>query len=111
MEIRPVTDDYAVSGQIEPADVQAVKDAGYRSIICNRPDSEDGAVPHDAIEAAARDAGLAFRYIPAISGQLTQANADDVAAALDELEGPVFAYCRSGARSTNLYMMAKQAQG
>jgi protein tyrosine phosphatase (PTP) superfamily phosphohydrolase (DUF442 family) len=33
---------------------------------------------------------------------------DDTTKALGELEGPVFAYCRSGARSTNLYMMAKQ---
>jgi uncharacterized protein (TIGR01244 family) len=110
MEIRQVTEGFGVAGQIAPADVASIKAAGYRSIICNRPDNEDGAVPHERIEAAAREAGLTFRYIPAISGQLTPANVDDTAKALGELEGPVFAYCRSGARSTNLYMMAKQAQ-
>jgi protein tyrosine phosphatase (PTP) superfamily phosphohydrolase (DUF442 family) len=31
-----------------------------------------------------------------------------MADALDEMEGPIFAYCRSGARSTNLYMMARE---
>ncbi|MBO6718239.1 MAG: TIGR01244 family phosphatase [Rhizobiaceae bacterium] len=108
MEIRQVAEAFAVSGQIAPADVAAIKAAGYRSIICNRPDNEEGAVPHEQIEAAAKEAGLAFRYLPAISGQLTQANVDDTAKALGELEGPVFAYCRSGARSTNLYTMAKQ---
>jgi uncharacterized protein (TIGR01244 family) len=108
MDIRQVEDGFGVSGQIAPADVASIKAAGYRSIICNRPDSEDGAVPHEEIEAAAREAGLTFRYIPAISGQLTPANVDDTTKALGELEGPVFAYCRSGARSTNLYMMAKQ---
>ena len=39
---------------------------------------------------------------------------DDVAAmadALEELEGPVFAYCRSGTRSTNLFMAVQQSKG
>jgi uncharacterized protein (TIGR01244 family) len=111
MEIRPVADGYSVSGQIQPVDVKAIKDAGFRSIICNRPDSEDGAVPHDQIEAAAREAGLAYRFLPVISGQLTQDNVADQAKALDEMEGPVFAYCRSGARCTNLYMLVQQARG
>ncbi len=108
MDIRQVADGFSVSGQIAAADVQAIKDAGFRSIICNRPDNEEGAVPHEQIEAAARAAGLTFRYVPAISGQLTPANVEETASALSELEGPIFAYCRSGARSTNLYMMAKQ---
>lgn len=108
MDIRQVAQDFSVSGQISPADVANIKAAGFRSIICNRPDQEDGAVPHQTIEAAAREAGLAFRYIPAVSGQLTMADVGDTAAALNDLEGPVFAYCRSGARSFNLYMMAKQ---
>ncbi|MEX0957475.1 MAG: TIGR01244 family sulfur transferase [Rhizobiaceae bacterium] len=108
MDIRQVAQDFSVSGQIDPADIATIKAAGFRSIICNRPDHEDGAVPHQTIEAAAREAGLAFRYIPAVSGQLTMTDVDDTATALNDLEGPVFAYCRSGARSTNLYMMAKQ---
>ena len=31
-----------------------------------------------------------------------------MAEALDEIPGPVFAYCRTGARSTNIYMAARQ---
>ncbi|MBO6900142.1 MAG: TIGR01244 family phosphatase [Rhizobiaceae bacterium] len=108
MEIRQVADGFSVSPQISASDVPAIKQAGFRSIICNRPDNEDGAVPHGEVESAAKDAGVNFRYLPAISGQLTQANVDEMAAALSELEGPVLAYCRSGARSTNLYMMASQ---
>ncbi|MDE3029426.1 MAG: TIGR01244 family phosphatase, partial [Paracoccaceae bacterium] len=40
MEIRALTPDYAVSPQIEPADVAAIKAAGYTTVICNRPDRE-----------------------------------------------------------------------
>ena len=68
--------------------------------------------PWEAIEkrvkAAAEAAGREFRYIPVISGQITEENVADQAAALEDLEGPVFAYCRSGARCTNLYALIQE---
>ena len=110
MEYRQITDRYSVSGQITPEDVAAVKAAGFRSIICNRPDAEDGAVHHNEVEHAAKAAGLTFRYIPVVSGNITPENVQEQAEALADLEGPVFAYCRSGARCSNLYMMVQQAR-
>ena len=53
MEIRQVTDDYAVSGQIAVDDIRAIKEAGYRSIICNRPDDEQPGHPTAADIAVA----------------------------------------------------------
>lgn len=112
MEYRQIAEDYSVSGQIEPQDIADVKAAGFKSVICNRPDGEQPGQPSaDSVRAEAQAAGLAFRYIPVISGQMTAQNVADQAAALDELEGPVFAYCRSGARCTNLYAAIRQAEG
>ncbi|MDG4889164.1 MULTISPECIES: TIGR01244 family sulfur transferase [unclassified Mesorhizobium] len=112
MEYRQISEDYSVSGQIQPEDIVAIKDAGFKSVICNRPDDEQPGQPSaDSVKAAAEAAGLAFRYIPVISGQLTMDNVEDQAEALDELEGPVFAYCRSGARCTNLYGLIQQQRG
>jgi len=112
MEYRQISDDYSVSGQIQPEDIAAIKDAGFKSVICNRPDDEQPGQPAaSSIQAAAEVAGLAFRYIPVISGQITMDNVEDQATALDELEGPVFAYCRSGARCTNLYGLIQQQRG
>ncbi|WP_217570132.1 TIGR01244 family sulfur transferase [Mesorhizobium sp. GbtcB19] len=112
MEYRQISDDYSVSGQIQPQDIAAIKDAGFKSVICNRPDDEQPGQPSaESVQAAAEAAGLAFRYIPVISGQITMDNVEDQAAALDELEGPVFAYCRSGARCTNLYGLIQQQRG
>jgi uncharacterized protein (TIGR01244 family) len=109
MEYRQISDDYSVSAQILPDDVEAVKTAGFRSIICNRPDDEQPGQPSAAsVKQAAEAAGLEFRYIPVISGQITQQNVADQAAALEELDGPVFAYCRSGARCTNLYGLIQE---
>ena len=111
MEIRQITEDYSVAPQIGIEHVALIKAAGFKSVIANRPDTEDGAVPHDAIADAAAEAGLEFRYIPVISGQMTQENVDDQAAALAELPKPVLAYCRSGTRCTNLYALVQQQKG
>ncbi|RUM96144.1 TIGR01244 family phosphatase [Pseudaminobacter arsenicus] len=111
MEYRPISDEFSVSGQISADQISTIKAAGFKSIICNRPDNEQPGQPSAAeIRKAAEAAGLGFRYVPVISGQ--PATPDDVAAmaaALEELEGPVFAYCRSGARSTNLFIAVQQA--
>lgn len=111
MEFRQITEDYFVSPQIAIEHVAQIKEAGFKSIIANRPDSEDGAVPHDEIAAAAAEAGLEFRYIPVISGHITDENVADQKAALAELPKPVLAYCRSGTRCTNLYALVEQLQG
>ena len=112
MEYREISEDYSVSGQIQPEDVAAIKAAGFKSVICNRPDDEQPGQPSaDTVKAAVEAAGLTFRYIPVISGQMTAENVDDQAEALDELDGPVFAYCRSGARCTNLFVAIQQSRG
>ena len=109
MEYRQITDEYAVSGQINPDDIAAIKAAGFRSIICNRPDDEQPGQPSAAeIAVAAAAAEMIFRYIPFNSGQMTPEDVLKMTEALDEIPGPVFAFCRSGARSTNIFMAAEQ---
>lgn len=109
MEYRQISDSYSVSGQILPEDIAAVRAAGFKSVICNRPDNEQPGQPTAAsVKAAAQAAGLEFRYIPVVSGQITEENVADQAAALEGLKGPVFAYCRSGARCTNLYALINE---
>jgi uncharacterized protein (TIGR01244 family) len=108
MDIRQVTDDYAVSAQIAADDISAIKEAGFRSIICNRPDNEQPGQPSASeIAVAAQAAELVFRHIPFVSGQMTEDDVAKMVEALDEIPGPVFAYCRSGARSTNIFLAAK----
>ena len=111
MDYRQINDDYAVAGQITADQVADIKAAGFKSVICNRPDGEQPGQPTAAeIKIAVEAAGLTFRHIPVVSGQITGDDVEKTASALDELEGPVFAYCRSGTRCTNLFMMARQAR-
>ena len=110
MNSQKVTDDFTVSPQILPDDVHDIARAGFKSIICNRPDGESpDQTPYFVIEAKAKAAGLEFRYLPVISGAMTQDDVDAMASALEELPVPVFAYCRSGTRCGVLYR-AVQAQ-
>ncbi|MBC2885591.1 TIGR01244 family phosphatase [Ochrobactrum sp. CM-21-5] len=105
MDIRLIDDNYSVTGQIAPDDVRDIAAEGFQTIICNRPDGEGGAEQPEFAEIArvAEKAGIATYYIPVVGGQLTQDDVDAMAEALAAAEGPVLAYCRSGARSTNIY--------
>ena len=107
MEIRAITPDYAVSPQIEPGDLPAIKAAGYVTVIDNRPDGEIPPHLHTAaMRAAAEALGLAFVANPVIGGALTMDNVTAQAAAIAASSGPVFAYCASGNRSSVVWALA-----
>ena len=72
MRITEITPDYSVSPQIAAADVAEIAALGFRSIMCNRPDGEDPDQPPAAeIRAEAERLGLAFAYVPVVSGAIT----------------------------------------
>ncbi len=108
MDIRRVADEISVSPQIAAADVAAIGEAGFRTIICNRPDGEGADQPtFEEIEAAARAAGLEAHYIPIAGGIVRDEDAAAFARALREAPGPILAYCRTGTRSATLWSLAE----
>ena len=99
MDIRAITPDYAVSPQIEPGDLPAIKAAGYVTVIDNRPDGEIPPNLHSSeMRRAAEALGLVFVVNPVIGGQITMDNVTAQGAAIAGSSGPVFAYCASGNR-------------
>ena len=111
MDIRRVTPDLAVSPQISPEEVAAVKAAGFASIVCNRPDGESFDQPAFAeVEAAAEAAGLATLFLPVAGGGMTQGHVDAMAQAWPDLPKPVLAYCRSGTRSITLWALSQRGE-
>jgi len=107
MDIRPLTDSYSVTPQITPEDLAAIKAAGYRTVICNRPDPE---IPEDlhaeTMRAAVEAAGLRFVLNPVFPGQLTMENVEIQRDTIDTAPGPVLAYCASGNRSSIVWALA-----
>lgn len=108
MDIKKITDGLSVSPQITAADLPTIKAAGFRSVICNRPDAEAGDQPgHEEIHEAAMAEGMEFRFLPVTPGIVTDDTADGFGAALTELPGPVLAYCRTGTRSATLWSLSQ----
>lgn len=106
MDIRALTDAYAVSPQIDIQDLAAIKEAGFTTVIDNRPDSEiPGHLSAEVMARAARALGLTFVINPLIPGSFTPDNIRIQAEACQGATGPVFAYCASGNRCSVIWAM------
>lgn len=101
----------SVSGQLSPADVPALIQAGVTLLVCNRPDGEDpGQPPLSAIARAAQSGGAQVLSLPFQGGALPADFPAELAAALARHQR-VHAFCRSGTRSTFLWAAARLEQG
>jgi uncharacterized protein (TIGR01244 family) len=108
MDIRPISETFAVSPQIAPEDVAEIKAAGFATVVCNRPDVEiPPEVQADAIRAAVEAAGLRFVMNPLSHGSLSMDHVETQGRALTGSDGPVFAYCASGNRSAILWALSQ----
>ncbi|MGR3503574.1 TIGR01244 family sulfur transferase [Pseudaestuariivita sp.] len=108
MDIRQITPTYAVTEQITPDDVPAIKDAGFTAVICNRPDAEvPPALSAATLQAAVEGAGLAFHVLPLTHQTMHAENVARHAELAASAPGPVLAYCASGTRSTVVWALGQ----
>ena len=111
MDVKRINGHVSVAPQINPEDVAAIKAQGFVAIINNRPDGEspdqaDGAT----IEKAAHEAGLSYHYIPLGREGVSPDMVEKTREVLEGSNGPVFAYCRSGTRSTTLWALSQAGE-
>ena len=110
--IRQLDDRTMVSGQLTPDQVADLKAQGVTLLVNNRPDNEDEGQPQSSdMEAAAKAAGIEYRHIPIRYG----IGPSDVEAMRDAMhaagDGKLLAFCRSGARSTFAWALARREEG
>jgi len=111
LDLRRLTPSYGVAPQITPADLPAIKAAGYVMVIDNRPDTEIGAdLAAEAMAQAAAALGLQFVANPVTPGSFTPDLVARQRAAMAAAGGPVFAYCASGNRSTIVWELVHAGQ-
>lgn len=109
--MRQLDDRTFVSGQIRPEDVAGLKAKGVSMIVNNRPDGEDPGQPRAAdIEAAAEEAGIAYRFVPIQRG-IGPADVECMQEAMDAAGGKLLVFCRSGNRSALAWAVARRDQG
>ena len=110
--MRQLDETVAVSGQITPGDIAALKGEGVTMIVNNRPDGEDPGQPLAAdIQRAAEQAGIDYRFVPIARGigpAESEAMRDAIA---DAGQGKLLAFCRSGTRSALAWALARKAGG
>lgn len=106
MDVRTLTPQQSVGPQITLEDVAALKAAGFTTLINNRPDEEivvTGGPSSEAVAAAAEEAGLSYHYVPIPGAGFGPEQVYAMRDLIELAEGPVFAYCRSGTRSSNVW--------
>lgn len=107
-QVQPLSADVCVAPQLDPAAMAWAAQAGFKSIVNNRPDFEGGPdqPTSAAIEAAAKAAGLQYVHQPVHPALQTPEDIARFAALLDELPRPILAFCRTGTRSGKLFRAA-----
>jgi uncharacterized protein (TIGR01244 family) len=110
--IRQLDDRLWVSGQVAPHEIGELAKQGVTMLVNNRPDGEEPGQPlAGAIEAAAADAGIGYRFMPIIRG-IGPADVEAMQEAMRETgDGKLLAFCRSGTRSAMTLALAKRDGG
>jgi len=110
LPLQALTPDVCVAPQLTPEAMAEAAAAGFKSVVNNRPDFEHGPdqPTSAAIQAAAEAAGLEYRHLPVAGGYQSPEEIAAFAELLAELPRPLLAFCRSGARSTRLFLQAQQ---
>ena len=111
-ELIPLAPGFSVTGRLDRADIEALAEAGVRTIINNRPDGEDpGQLPAAEARKLAEAKGIAYHHIPITAASLSRGDVDAFAATLQAAAGPIVAHCRSGTRSTLLWALTRLRDG
>ena len=105
---RKVAEGFYVAPQLEPDDFAEAAAMGIKTVINNRPDGEAHDQLSDAEARAAAEAhGLAYVYVPVVTGGIFPDHIAEMKEAIDSHDGPFVAYCRSGTRSCHLWALVE----
>jgi uncharacterized protein (TIGR01244 family) len=110
LPLQALTPDICAAPQLSPEAMAEAAAMGFKSVVNNRPDFEHGPdqPTSAAIEAAAKAVGLEYRHLPVAGGYQSPEEIAAFAQLLQDLPRPLLVFCRSGARSTRLFVQAQQ---
>ena len=109
MQWKELDQQVTVAPQIRPEDVAHIAAAGYRVVMCNRPDGEEAGQPDwDDIVEACEHNGLVAKYVPQADRSPTDYAVNNFAKVMRETEGRVLAFCRTGTRCELIWREVKK---
>lgn len=106
MNITQLAENYSVSPQIEVKDIAQIKAMGFDGIICNRPNGEESTQPlYDELMLEADAQGIDIIAIPMNGPDVSMPMVQQFNQFVGEHDN-VFAFCRTGNRSSLLWKAA-----
>lgn len=107
---KKLADEIAVCAFVPPEELAELA-TRFRTIINNRPDSEEPGQPSSAeIGAEARRLGLDYVHIPIVHGQIGDEQVAAFGKAVSNRRGPVLAFCKTGRRAAMLWALSQAGQ-
>ena len=98
----------SVAGQMTTDKFQQLIKAGFKSVIVNRPDQEQGnTISVTQLRQIAEQSQISVIYQPILSGKISQTDVIEFAKYYNELPKPILMVCRSGSHSSILFNQAK----
>lgn len=92
-----------VGAQLKKLDLLLLKEAGIKTIICNRPDNEDVLQTNFSdIENEALKYNIKAIFLPFTMPTLEKTHVFSMKKLLENSEKPIYAYCGSGGRVVKL---------
>lgn len=99
----------SVSGEMTQDKFQQLIKQGFKSVIVNRPDQEQGnTVRVDQLRNIAEQSKVSVIYQPVTSSKISETDVVEFAKYYNELPKPILMVCKSGIRSSLLFNQAKQ---
>ena len=103
-----LTESLSVAAQITPHDIAELAAQGFTTVVCNRPDGESlGQAGMDEMEAACHEAEVLFIRYPVSVLNFPGADLEGLGVLFDDPNQKVLAYCRSGTRCANLWILTR----
>lgn len=100
----------SVSGEMTTEKFKQLMKQGFKSVIVNRPDQEQGNLTTASeLRSLAEKSQISLIYQPVISGQIRSSDVEEFAKYYNSLPKPILLVCKSGNRSTVLFNQAKSS--
>jgi uncharacterized protein (TIGR01244 family) len=107
MNVHFLEPEFAISDEITPEEFPAIREQGFKTVICNRRVGEEGYESQDVFLQAAEREGLQWVCVPVVSGEYTEADVEAFGKALDSAPTPILGFCRSGRRAVHMWAQSR----
>ncbi|WP_375627158.1 MULTISPECIES: TIGR01244 family sulfur transferase [unclassified Bartonella] len=108
MNLQQIEPDIFISAQISIENIKTLAQAGFKTIICNRPDHEElHQTDFSSIKTVANEYGIKAYHIPISPPTIEKSAVEAMQTILKTAPLPLLAYCHHGARSLHLYRLAR----